>query len=621
MPSQFLFHAQTKDGLIVKGNELTITLLTDASAYTKVQLRHEPDNEEYLVDMTCIGAKGRLKIWQASIPVNLDRAVSHYLFKVVAEDKQYWLDGAGIHRRMPGKESHFKYNSQHRPPEWVSEQVFYQIFPERFCNGDPALSVKTGEYPIQGGAKQVVAKEWGDAVSSSGKSGQVEFFGGDLAGVHKKLDYLEQLGVSALYLNPVFAAPSNHKYDTTDYFNVDPHFGTNQDLASLSHDIHQRGMRLILDAVFNHTSAEHPWFDKYGITKDGAYHSPQSGYRDYYFFDGDSRDYVGWKGVANLPVLNFENPKVRDYIYQSDQAVIRHWLREPYCVDGWRFDVIHMLGEGEGALNNAHYVQAFRQATKQENRDAFVLGEHFFEASQWLQGDQEDGAMNYYGFAHPIRALLAQRDIAYDPIEISMKECVDWMMEAKAKIPWHNQLSQLNQLDSHDTARFLTLLEGDERKMKIAAVLLFAYLGAPCLYYGTEVGLEGGNDPDNRRCFPWERVASSDWFGFYQRLTALRRERISLQKGALQTLHCCDKAWVFSRQYGEEVTICAINLSPHPQLLSLPVWQLGIEEGEVCDMLEQTELAIEKGEVAMPLGEQEAKLFKLVHRLGYLYNG
>ncbi len=327
-----------------------------------------------------------------------------------------------------------------------------------------------------------MVKAWGDAVGAHQNTGAREFFGGDLKGIEQKLDYLSGLGVTALYFNPVFTAPSNHKYDTTDYFQIDPMFGTNEQFAQLCEQIRGKQMKIVLDAVFNHTSVHHPWFD---IKQEGqgAYGNPNSDFRDYYFFEGQTNNYIGWKGIGNLPVLNFENEQVRDYIYQSEEAVIKHWLKPPYCVDGWRFDVIHMLGEGDGAKNNAHYVEAFRQAAKSTNPNAYVLGEHFFEATQWLQGGQEDGAMNYYGFAHPVRALFAKQDIMYDPIDINALDFKEWVDEARAKVPFANQLSQLNQLDSHDTARFLTLLNGNEEKMQMALALLMTYVGTPCLYY------------------------------------------------------------------------------------------------------------------------------------------
>ena len=258
----FIFHAQTPDHFHEKDGVLTVKLLTDRNDWNKVQLRHEPDNEEYLLDMEKLSTQGRLTLWQVSFPANTDKDITHYAFKLVDSKGQYWLDAKGVHCRVSSREFHFKFNTQHRPPSWVSEQVFYQIFPERFCNGNPSISVKAGEYRLKENTLDVVVKEWGEAVEGHNGTGAAEFFGGDLMGIHNKLDYLQELGVTALYLNPIFQSPSNHKYDTTDYYTVDPHFGTNQEFASLSKDIHARNMKIVLDAVFNHTSVEHPWFDK-----------------------------------------------------------------------------------------------------------------------------------------------------------------------------------------------------------------------------------------------------------------------------------------------------------------------------------------------------------------------
>ena len=578
----YLFHAQTCDYVRLDQRVLTLKLHTDREDWTKVQVRHEPDNEEYLVDMLLVGKQGRLFVWEAKIPLNSDQSITHYTFKLLSNTGQFWLDSQGVHLRMPSRAHHFKYNADHQPPSWVAEQVFYQIFPERFCNGNSEISVQPGEYRLKEGTLDVVVKEWGTEVEGHNGTGAAEFFGGDLAGIHSKLNYLQDLGITALYLNPIFESPSNHKYDTTDYYKVDSHFGTNQEFAALSADLHSRGMRVVLDAVFNHTSVEHPWFDKLGKSGAGAFGQPNSEYRDYYFFNGDdAKSYVGWKGINSLPVLNFSNDSVRDYIYQSEDSVIKHWLKAPYGIDGWRFDVIHMLGEGEGAYNNAHYVREFRNAAKSQNPDAYILGEHFFEATSWLQGDQEDGSMNYYGFAHPVRALLAKQDIAYDPIDISMRDFSDWLAEARAKVPWQNQLSQLNQLDSHDTARFISLLDGDAQKQAIALTLLMTYVGTPCLYYGTEVGLEGGQDPDNRRCFPWGEEQTSNWFAFTQRLIQLRHDRQSLQTGAYQELYCDDNVLVYARSLDQEHTLVAINLGTSASEVTLPVWKLGLESGDL----------------------------------------
>ena len=599
----YLFHAQTCDYVQLEQRVLTLKLHTDRDDWTKVQIRHEPDNEEYLVDMSLVGKQGRLFVWEAQIPLNSDQSITHYTFKLLNNTGQFWLDSQGVHLRMPSRAHHFKYNADHQPPSWVAEQVFYQIFPERFCNGNPEISVQPGEYRLKEGTLDVVVKEWGTEVEGHNGTGAAEFFGGDLAGIHSKLNYLQDLGITALYLNPIFESPSNHKYDTTDYYNVDPHFGTNQEFAALSADLHSRGMKVVLDAVFNHTSVEHPWFDKLGKNGSGAFGQPDSEYHDYYFFnEDDAKSYVGWKGINSLPVLNFSNDSVRDYIYQSEDSVIKHWLKAPYGIDGWRFDVIHMLGEGEGAYNNAHYVREFRNAAKSQNSDAYILGEHFFEATSWLQGDQEDGSMNYYGFAHPVRALLAKQDIAYEPIDISMRDFSDWLAEARAKVPWQNQLSQLNQLDSHDTARFISLLDGDAQKQAIALTLLMTYVGTPCLYYGTEVGLEGGQDPDNRRCFPWGEEQTSNWFAFTQRLIQLRHDRQSLQTGTYQELYCDDNVLVYARSLDQEHTLVAINLGSSVSEVTLPVWKLGFESGELSSLFDENSvLSVDDGQLQLTI--------------------
>ncbi len=592
MKAPFLFHGQDAYWVDTqKAEVLTLRLALEADCIpSALYLRSEPDNEEKLIEMTISEEKGRLTIWQACLPVNQDQDMTLYCFKLIFQQQQYWLHAAGMSQRMPGREKHFRYNRCHQPPAWVKEQIFYQIFPDRFCCGDAQISVKTGEYCLRGDKKPTLAKAWGEGVSTHGKEGACEFFGGDLKGIENKLDYLQDLGVTALYLNPIFTAPSNHKYDTADYFTIDPHLGTNGQFAEFTHKLHQRGMKIVLDAVFNHTSLDHPWFDGYCRRKDGqgAWKNPHSPYRNYYQFDGDSERYIGWDGIATLPKLNYLNQEVRDYFYQGENAVIKYWLRPPYEIDGWRLDVIHMLGEGKGAQNNAYYVKAFRDAAKSVNQDCYVLGEHFFEASKWLQGEQEDGAMNYYGFAHPIRAFFAGLDIRFDPCYLDAEDLVNWLMEAMAKVPWRNQLSQFNQLDSHDTMRFLTMLNGDEKRFRSALIFLFCWVGVPCIYYGTEVALEGGHDPDNRRTFPWERVEThSDSVTFVKTLTAFRVSSAALQSGSLHWLYAKQDVLSFARFIDNELVICLINRSAKPQSVSLPLWQVGIEEGEFSYLIQE----------------------------------
>ncbi|MFM4649756.1 maltodextrin glucosidase [Aeromonas bivalvium] len=601
----FLFHPQAAPWFQEESDSLLLTLFCEEGARIhEVWLRHEPDNEEYLLAMTRVATRERLGIWQARLPLALGQDLQLYCFKCLTHEGQWWLHGAGISPAMPPREQHFRFNTRHQPPVWVQDQVFYQIFPDRFCNGDPSLSVRHHEYEY--GGKAVISKAWGEPVSQQGEgTASSEFYGGDLAGIDSKLHYLQSLGVTALYLNPIFASPSNHKYDTQDYYRVDPHLGSNERLAELTRHLRQRGMKIILDAVVNHTSTQHPWF----CPPRGAMGNPDSAFRKFYTFDQEG-DYVSWKGIRSLPKLDFASEQVQDAVYRAEDAILRYWMRPPYQIDGWRFDVIHMLGERGTAEGNPGHVRAIRHTLKQENPEAYVLGEHFFEASQWLQGDQEDGAMNYYGFAHPIRAFLAGQDIAYHPIRISAAELDGWLKQARAHIPFKNQLAQLNLLDSHDTARFLHLLGEDRQRMMLAATLLLTYIGAPCIYYGDEVGLSGGNDPDCRRCFPWDSTAWDHVLHeHYRRLTQIRRQRPSLRRGDAQTLYAGAHSYVFARTLQSDQVVVACNRHPtEPRTISLPLWQTASPASRFTDAFNGDKFEVVQGEVQLTIPANSARV-------------
>jgi alpha-glucosidase len=362
----------------------------------------------------------------------------------------------------------------------------------------------------------------------------------------------------------------------------------------------------VLDAVVNHTGANHPWFDRFGRHGGGAYGSADSPHRAWYVFEAgdgaprgvDGAGYASWKGHASLPVLDFAQPAVRAEIYGDRDAVLRRWLRPPYAIDGWRFDVVHMLGEGPGAWNNAHHVRQMRRAVRDENRDGYVLGEHFGEATRWLQGEQEDGAMNYYGFAHPVRAWLAGHDLAGEPAELSAGELERWLTAARARVPYDNQLAQLNLIDSHDTTRLLTAVGGDPARMALAVTLLFTYPGVPCIYYGDEIGLAGGRDPDCRRCFDWDRAHwDAALHAHYRRLIGWRKARPEWRRGAYQTLAAEGDALVFARYTERSVTLVAANRGAEPAVLPLPLADLPLA-GTRWSRADGA--ALSAGEIAIP---------------------
>lgn len=536
-----------------------------------VLVRSEPDNEERLTPMTLHQRENEWASYTAFIPYETGYFQTRYVFKLVWNDHLLWCSALGLSAAMPESSHQFRYVPTGQVPGWVAEQVFYQIFPDRFANGDHSLTPTEGAYDYLQGQK-TRQRQWGELPQSS--EGAIEFFGGDLHGVEQNLSYLqEELGVTALYLNPVFESRSNHKYDTTDYFKVDRHLGGDEALMQLSASMHQRGMKLILDAVINHTSVFHPWFQAALAGDEQA--------RARYVFNEDG-DYVSWKGHRSLPVLDFANPDNVDTFISGENALVKHWLRPPFNIDGWRMDVIHMLGEGAGAHNNAHFVRLLRKSIKAENPEAYLLGEHFFEATSWLQGDQEDAAMNYYGFGHPVRAFFAGVDIAYHPTQLDAADFADWLARARAVIPFSQLNAQLNQLDSHDTRRLITMLNGRMDLYLAAIGLLMTYIGTPCLYYGDELAMPGEDDPDCRRCFPWDRsLWPEEVFDSTRRWIAHRKARVSLQKGALVTLYAAGDVMVFARVLESEQCLIAVNRGEAAQLLCpdelLPMpgkWQL-----------------------------------------------
>jgi alpha-glucosidase len=568
----FTFHAPTPDLFFLQDGKAHARLkFPEALNIDAAWIRTEPDNEQFLSEMKLQTLEDGWQVWEGALKLDTTHDVTLYAFKFLVDGVQSWLSEVGLTPYFPEREVHFRYVPSYVPASWVWSQVFYQIFPDRFYDGDESNNVQSGDYLYQG--QPVVAKRWGDLPERS--QGALEFYGGDLAGIQQKLSYLQDLGATALYLNPIFTSPSSHKYDTVDYYTVDPHFGSNESLAALCAALRQKNMRLILDAVVNHTSERHPWFDVGGKEREaGANDSKKPDTRNYYTFLDDG-NYASFYSVATMPILNFANEEVQNKVYKDKDAILRTWLRPPYSIDGWRFDVVHMLGEGAGAANNAAHVRSFRQALREENPQAYVLGEHFFEATKWLQGDQEDAAMNYYGFTRPLREFLSGKDFRGDTIRLDAAHLDILWQRARVRLPFPIQLSQFNLLGSHDTSRILTALGDDTSYLKLAVTALFTYIGVPCIYYGDEVGLAGGDDPDCRRTFPWnENDWNDDLLNHYKKLIALRKTSNALQEGGFLPLYAAGDIYAYARVLKNQSVITVLNRG-EAATIRLPVWKTG----------------------------------------------
>lgn len=528
--------------------------------------------------------------YRASLPLHEGQSARRYCFKLLWNDDQLWFGPLGFSIVPPAQLAQFAIEQPDSGPDWVVDQIFYQIFPDRFASSLGEHGVKDGSYTHHAAGCPVSRREWQQPLDDVNAAST--FYGGDLAGICQKLPYLQQLGVTALYLNPIFTAPSVHKYDTQDYYQVDPYLGGESAFLQLRSATRDAGMKLVLDGVFNHTGDSHHWFDRHQQGENGACHHPDSPYRGWFNFFPDGRA-LDWKGHASLLKLNFTNEEVVNQIYRAEDSVVRHWLKPPYSIDGWRLDVVHMLGEEGGAKGNLHHLTGIYQAAKEENPQAYILGEHFGDARNWLHAGVEDAAMNYMGFALPVRSFLAGCDVAYHPIQLSAENCAYWMDEYRAGLPHGHQLRLFNQLDSHDTARFITLLNGDKTRMQMALIWLFSWIGVPCLFYGDEIGLDGGNDPFCRKPFPWdEALWDGDLLKLCQRMAALRHKSSALRRGGCQVIHASGDSLIFIRSYQRERVMVAIQRNrasdiflPVSPLLNVAQWQRleGASELDITD--------------------------------------
>ncbi len=477
------------------------------------------------------------------------------------------------------------YDPAYDTPEWMRNAVVYQIFPDRFRNGDPANDPVDGADTFYGELPLIFHETWNEPPVNPRAPGEFQniwgsdFFGGDLAGITEKLDYLAGLGVTAIYLNPIFEARSNHRYDTADYLKIDPMLGTLEDFERLVAEADARGIRLILDGVFNHMSSDSAFFDRYNRFPDvvGACESVDSPWRGWFYFveprgpqravcDGGEEGlsyYVSWAGFESIPKLDNTNPAVRAYFITGEDSVVRYWGEKG--IGGWRLDVGGDIDPG-GPAND--YWELFRSVVREVDPEAVIIGEEWHDASRWLNGAEWDAVMNYrlrrgiLGFARD--AIFTDNDASGDNIIRPLKpSALDALIESIAEdYPPQAYHAMMNLLGSHDTSRAFFVVGDDPARLKLAALVQFTLPGAPTVYYGDEIALDapslpdsGGNlqdDPYNRAPYPWpdeEGDAYSrdeDMLAFYQTLGALRNGHPALREGERITLLADDDAGVLA---------------------------------------------------------------------------
>lgn len=470
-------------------------------------------------------------------------------------------------------------------PDWFGRGVTYQIFPDRFRRtGTPDVSGMVG--------RRWLHESWDDQpVFRPDEDGQItnrDFFGGSLAGITEKLDYLQSLSVTTLYLNPIFEAASNHRYDTADYRAIDPLLGDEETFRTLCREAHKRGMRVMLDGVFNHTGSRSRYFNADGFYPElGAAQSQDSPYYDWYSFHPWPTDYDAWWGVKTLPAVNEQRPAYRQFIFKGEDSVVRHWLR---CgADGWRLDVADELP--------GDFIAGIRRAIEDEKPDGYLLGEVWEDGSnkvaysqrrRYLLGRETHGLMNY-----PLRTALLRWLGGGDAAEFR-----ESMETLRANYPPAAFYGAMNFLGTHDTPRILTLLGAEhipaakeeraafalspaqlargKARLRLAGMLLYGFPGSPTLFYGDEVGMQGFEDPLNRGTYPWGRE-DTGLLDFFRALGRLRKERRSLQSGSLTYIYAQGGGLVITREHEGETTMVALNAGDEALTLTLP-WPRGTAE-------------------------------------------
>ena len=422
-------------------------------------------------------------------------------------------------------------------PDWVKHAVFYQIFPDRFAQSQRVH-------------KPANLEPWNNKPTNNG------FKGGDLLGVAEKLDYLQDLGVNALYLCPIFQSTANHRYHTQDYLRVDPILGGDAAFQELLKAAHKRKMKVILDGVFNHASRGFYQFNH--ALENGA----DSPYVDWFNFQGfpvhayhGKANYDCWWGIPALPKFNTNIPAVREYLFKVGE----YWIEQG--IDGWRLDVPAEIADDS-------FWQEFRNRVKAINPEAYIVGEIWHTAERWLQGDQFDAVMNYLFtkacvgfFADGKIDTTLSAGVGYAPV--TDLDASGFAYSLNMTLGLYDRAInevQMNLLSSHDTARYLSIVKHDVSALKLATLCQMTYPGAPSVYYGDEIGLEGGKDPDCRRAFNWdEQIWNHELRDYMKQCIALRKKYSALRTGDFRVIYAEGKAVAYYRQLGDEKLIIALN--------------------------------------------------------------
>ena len=622
--------------------DTTIRLRVEKSIEAQVTLL--VGNAPSKVLLSCVREDDLFAWYEATLQCGLEPFTYRFLIECEDGPFVYQKDGLKPADEALSEKHDFRVVPGFRTPAWAKGALQYQIFPDRFANGNTENDVVDSEYAYDDEHVRRVDRWDAHPAEDDYRC----FYGGDLQGVLSKLDYLQSLGVEAIYLNPIFVSPSSHKYDTQDYEHVDPHLAviaedvgsplaegetdnskatryiarttskenlerSDELFAKLCDEAHGRGMRIILDGVFNHCGSFCRWMDREGIYRNvntleqGAFHAPDSPYRRFFTFKDESASrYESWWGFPSLPKLNYDNAPD---LVESILAIARKWAMPPYSIDGWRLDVAADLGHSEEF--NHEFWRRFRTELKRVNPELLIVAEHYGDGSAWLEGDQWDTVMNYDAFMDPLTFFLTgmekHSDKHYEELYQDGGAFWEAMLMNMAQFGWGSLLCAMNELSNHDHSRFLTRTnrtvgrlhtagpeaasEGvDKRVLCEAVVVQMCWPGAPTIYYGDEAGQVGWTDPDSRRTYPWGHE-DEQLIELHRALARLRDEHPCLRFGSFTPLGG-GHGWIAFGRFSESangsttdrVAVVCNNLDS-AQTLSLRLRTIGAPDGSEVEAL------------------------------------
>lgn len=516
--------------------------------------------------------------WSAELRAPMEPTVLRYHFALadgrrIRERRQIEGVNEAIYGRWETRDFQLAVYAARSRPEWAADQIAYQIFPDRFARGRRApLSVERTVY-----GRPARALAWGapPEVPPKGR----DFFGGDLAGIRERLGYLADLGVTCLYFTPVFASPTNHRYDALDYERIDPLLGDGRELRALVRDARRKGIRVVLDGVLNHCSCDSEYFRAAQRDREAP------SYRWFSFGRWPDR-YVRWAKVRSMPQFA-ETPEVEEFFF-GEQGVIRRWAR--IGIAGWRLDVV--------PWKSREFWRRFAAAMRRERPDTYLIAEDWSDATDRLVGDTFDATMNYR-FAYAVRGFATGR--------LSPSELDDRLETLRRDTPAPAFSTQLNLLTSHDTARLLTICDGDRARVKLATALQLAYPGTPMVYYGEEAGLEGRFAEDGRRAFPWDDP-DRDLQRFFRTAMRARRRSAVLRRGALRTLLVDDRRSLYGllREHRRGAVLALFNGGERAARVSLRLTGDDRRSGAWRDLLGGTGATARDGRLSVTLPPMSA---------------